>query len=155
MIMDKPLYYEAHVTIEPVFDDKLDKFIAICKTHKFYVATLLMQKRKEDTEERSKYDSFCTSHGQDHNELKQRMFSLLDDLKESFQVWRYKIEIISLDSRYNDGEYPLDKSKCPEKERNPRPLVEKPASVKACEHRWVMDGHNAGDPICSKCYARE
>lgn len=24
-----------------------------------------------------------------------------------------------------------------------------------CEHNWVMDGHNAGDPICSKCYARE
>lgn len=24
-----------------------------------------------------------------------------------------------------------------------------------CEHNWVMDGHNAGDPICSKCYARD
>jgi hypothetical protein len=24
-----------------------------------------------------------------------------------------------------------------------------------CQHNWVMDGHNAGDPICSKCYARE
>jgi hypothetical protein len=24
-----------------------------------------------------------------------------------------------------------------------------------CEHDWVMDGHNAGDPICSKCYKRE
>lgn len=23
-----------------------------------------------------------------------------------------------------------------------------------CEHNWVMDGHNAGDPICSKCGAR-
>jgi hypothetical protein len=114
-----------------------------------------MQKREEDTKERSKYDSFCTSHSQDQNELKKRMFSLLDDLKESFQVWRYKIEIISLDSRYNDKEYPLDKSKCPEKERNPRPLVAAASPKKACEHHWVMDGHNAGDPICSKCYARE
>lgn len=26
---------------------------------------------------------------------------------------------------------------------------------KDCKHNWVMDGHNAGDPICSKCYARE
>lgn len=26
---------------------------------------------------------------------------------------------------------------------------------KECEHNWVMDGHNAGDPICSKCYKRE
>lgn len=24
-----------------------------------------------------------------------------------------------------------------------------------CEHNWVMDGHNAGDPICSKCYKYE
>ena len=24
-----------------------------------------------------------------------------------------------------------------------------------CEHNWVMDGHNAGDPICSICYKRE
>lgn len=24
-----------------------------------------------------------------------------------------------------------------------------------CNHNWVMDGHNAGDPICSKCYSRE
>ena len=23
-----------------------------------------------------------------------------------------------------------------------------------CEHNWVMDGHNAGDPICSLCYKR-
>jgi hypothetical protein len=23
-----------------------------------------------------------------------------------------------------------------------------------CDHNWVMDGHNAGDPICSKCYSR-
>lgn len=23
-----------------------------------------------------------------------------------------------------------------------------------CQHNWVMDGHNAGNPICSKCYKR-
>lgn len=23
-----------------------------------------------------------------------------------------------------------------------------------CNHNWVMEGHNAGDPICSKCYSR-
>jgi hypothetical protein len=27
--------------------------------------------------------------------------------------------------------------------------------IKKCDHNWVMDGHNAGDPICSKCYSRE
>lgn len=24
-----------------------------------------------------------------------------------------------------------------------------------CQHNWVMDGHNAGEPICSKCLKRE
>lgn len=24
-----------------------------------------------------------------------------------------------------------------------------------CEHNWVLDGHNCGEGICSKCYARE
>jgi len=23
---------------------------------------------------------------------------------------------------------------------------------KNCQHNWVMDGHNAGEPICSKCF---
>jgi hypothetical protein len=37
---------------------------------------------------------------------------------------------------------------------------EKPGDVKivaeeSCDHTWVMDGHNAGDPICSKCFKRE
>ena len=26
---------------------------------------------------------------------------------------------------------------------------------KECEHNWVLDGHNCGEPICSKCYKRE
>lgn len=26
---------------------------------------------------------------------------------------------------------------------------------KKCDHNWVMEGHNAGDPICSKCFKRE
>jgi hypothetical protein len=24
-----------------------------------------------------------------------------------------------------------------------------------CKHHWVLDGHNAGEPICSKCFKRE
>ena len=120
----KPIYYEAHVTIEPVFDSDLDWLQELCKDHKFRVATLLMQKRKEDTEERSKYDSFCTSHGLDYDVLKSNMFFLIEALQKSdFKVWRYKIEIITLDSRYDDSEHPLDKANCPEKERNPRPLT--------------------------------
>lgn len=31
----------------------------------------------------------------------------------------------------------------------------KKSEPKKCNHNWVLDGHNAGDPICSECLARE
>ena len=121
---DSPLYFEAHVTIEPVYEERLAKFTELCKERKFHVATLVMQKRKEDTPERSKFDSFCTGHGKDGEELKSRMFALLDELKaEGYQIWRYKIEVVPLDSRYDDSPYRLDKTNASEKERNPRAIV--------------------------------
>lgn len=114
-------YYEAHVTVEPVFEERLEQFKATCRQHKFHVATLLMQKRKEDTEERSKNDSFCTGRGVSYSELQTRMFALMTALKaEGFKVWRYKIESTLLDSRYNDEKFPLDRESLPEKERQPR-----------------------------------
>lgn len=113
------IYLESHVTVEPVFDEDLESFKSVCNNHGYHVANLLMQKRKEDTEVRSKSDSFCTSHGQDMWELKDRMFSLLNDLKQTnIKVWRYKIEEVPMDSRYNDSEYPLDQTTLPEKEKN-------------------------------------
>ena len=115
-------YYEAHVTIEPVFETRLEEFKVICHDYKFRVANLLMQKRREDTEERSKNDSFCTGRGISFTDIKQRMLSLVERLeKEGFKVWRYKIESTLLDSRYDDAERPLDKEVLPEKERDPKP----------------------------------
>jgi len=75
--------------------------------------------------------------------------------KEGFKVWRYKIESTLLDSRYDDSKRPLNKAELPEKEANPKPPADGALSGRVCEHNWVMDGHNAGDPICSKCFARE
>jgi hypothetical protein len=34
-------------------------------------------------------------------------------------------------------------------------ITESRIAKKQCDHNWVMDGHNVGDPICSKCYQRE
>lgn len=114
-------YYEAHVTVEPVFEERLEQFKIICHDYKFHVANLLMQKRKGDTEERSKNDSFCTGRGISYTDIKKRMLALVDRLeKEGFKVWRYKIESTLLDSRYDDTERPLDKKELPEKETNPR-----------------------------------
>lgn len=115
-------YYEAHVTVEPCFDDELERFKVICRDYKFHVAHLLMQKRKSDSEERSKNDSFCTGRGISYTDIKTRMLALVERLdKEGFKVWRYKIESTLLDSRYDDSEHPLDKDSLPEKEKDPKP----------------------------------
>lgn len=114
-------YYEAHVTVEPCFDEGLARFKVICHDYKFHVASLIMQKRKEDTEERSKYDSFCTGRGISYTDIETRMLELVKRLqKEGFAVWRYKIESTLLDSRYDDSKLALDKTELPEKELDPK-----------------------------------
>jgi hypothetical protein len=149
-------YYEAHVTVEPVFEEQLEHFKIICHDYKFRVASLLMQKRKSDTEERSKNDSFCTGRGISYTDIRTRMLSLVERLeKEGFKVWRYKIESTLLDSRYDDADHPLDKKELPEKERDPKPPADGALAGRVCEHRRVLDGHNAGESICSKCHRPE
>lgn len=105
------MYYESHVTIEPIFDDRLEQAKQLALKHKFKVANLLMQKRNEDSPERSKYDTFMTGHYTtnpgDLNIFTQNMKSLIKDLQDhGFKVWRYKIEHVILDSRTKD-EYQL------------------------------------------------
>ncbi len=101
------MYYESHVTIEPVFDEKLEEATVIAIRHKFRIANLLMQKREADTPERSKHDTFMTGHSAATEEglveINTRTFRLIQDLKkEGFVVWRYKIEHAIVDSRTND-----------------------------------------------------
>ncbi len=95
-----PLYYECHVTVEPIFDERLQQFQDICAKYNFRVAKLLMHKRKEDTPERSSKDAFCTGHSKCSFDLEIRMLRLMMDLHAAgFQVWRNKIEAILLDSK--------------------------------------------------------
>lgn len=96
-------YYECHVTIEPVFDEKREQVKTIANNYNFKVAELLMKKRKNETETRSDKDTFTTGHSKDRDDLVIRMFDLVNDLKSNgFKVWRYKIEDVHLDSRYGD-----------------------------------------------------
>lgn len=114
-------YYEAHITIEPVFDDREGLLREVCQFYQFHVATLLLQKRKADTPERSATDSFATGRGTRYTDIEMRMLSLVKHLREEgFQVWRYKIESILLDSRFDDSKFPLDREQLPTKERDPR-----------------------------------
>lgn len=98
------LYYESHITIEPVFDERRDMAATICKKYKFRLADLLMKKRTCDTEYRSDKDTFMTGHSQFLDDIKERTISLVENLqKEGFKVWRYKIEDTILDSKFNDS----------------------------------------------------
>ena len=92
--------FEAHITIEPVFGERFDKFEHCCNPYKFKPAELLLQKSRQSTPQRSNKDSFCTGHGKDYAEILQRTTDLVDTLKAAgFEVWRYKIEGIVLDVR--------------------------------------------------------
>lgn len=97
------LYYECHVTIAPVFGDQLELVEGIAKQHGFKVAKLLMQKRKEDTPNRSKYDTFMTGHAKEYNDIFNRMSGIIHTLKDAgHEVYRYKIEDTLFDSKHGD-----------------------------------------------------
>ncbi len=113
-------YYESHVTIEPVFDDRLQILGTIAGEFGFHVAKLLMQNRPADTPQRSQNDAFCTARGISCSDLKDRTVEFVQRLQGAgFTVWRYKIESTLMDSRYDDSWVPLVRETLPEKERSP------------------------------------
>jgi len=97
------LYLEAHVTIEPVFDELRESAGLIAKSYNFKLAHLLMKKQRKETEQRSDKDTFMTGHDTNYRNLACRTIGLVRDLREAgFKVWRYKIENTICDSRNNN-----------------------------------------------------
>lgn len=98
-----PSYFECHVTIEPVFDLQLAMLKNVCEIWGFRVADLVKWNFRDVTPERSDRDSFCTTRGQDYDDVYRRMDELTKRLGVlNFDVWRRKIEFIVLDERYPD-----------------------------------------------------
>ena len=96
------IYYESHITIEPVFGKNLEQLKEIVEKHNFKVANLLIQKDREITPERSDKDTFCTAKSKNITELESNMNDLLLELTlNSFHVWRFKIEAIIVDEKLN------------------------------------------------------
>lgn len=88
------IYYECHVTVEPVFGDRLAVLEQLARAHGFKVAKLLMDKGP------STKDSFCTGHARDFGELQERMRLLSSSLlANGFSLWRRKIEAVVFDER--------------------------------------------------------
>lgn len=94
-------YFEAHVTVEPVFGERLGLMKEICRQHRFKVADLFMQRDREATPERSSRDTFCTGHGKFEEPLAARMELLVGHLRNAgFVVWREKLEHVRRDQRF-------------------------------------------------------
>jgi len=106
-----PLYLEAHITIEPVFDERREEASRLAKEFGFRLADLLMKKRSEETAQRSDKDTFMTGHSKSFDDIQQRLMKLVLGLKkQGFQVWRYKVENTLMDSRYQDVLSIIDKN---------------------------------------------
>ena len=101
--MNSDLYYEVHVTIEPVFGKDLDIVENIATCHGFKVADLLMLRNREATEERSNKDTFMTTRGKSFDDCVKRTCNLIGELQDNgVKVWRYKLEDTLFDSKIED-----------------------------------------------------
>ncbi len=92
--------HECHITIEPVFGQRLAQAKRIADAWGFKVASLLMVK-EDGTTEPSRNDTFMTSHSPFYETIETRMGCCVEDLQAlGLTVLRYKIELILLDSKY-------------------------------------------------------
>ena len=97
------LYYECHVTIDPVFGEAREHLEELVRPYKFKLAKLVMKKTEGATYEDSTLDTFFTAHGRYYSDLQQRMVDCIRVVQgEGFVVRRYKIEDTIIDSRHDD-----------------------------------------------------
>jgi len=97
------LYYEAHITIDPVFDERRAFAGDLAAQNNFRLAKLIMRKREADDEQPAQDDTFMTGHGTDLDDIRDRTRAVVKRLQVfGFKVRRYKIEDTILDSRSHD-----------------------------------------------------
>lgn len=97
------LYYEAHVTIDPIFDARRDVAAEIATKFGFRLAKLIMRKREADAELPAQDDTFMTANSTDVTSIQSMTRRCVRELQAAgFVVRRYKIEDTILDSRHND-----------------------------------------------------
>jgi hypothetical protein len=133
MQQPRVLYYESHITVEPVFDDGLRRLKAACTPFGFRISQFLLDKRPEDAAGR--YDAFCNGRSYSWTELERRMLACRTGLKQAgFAVRRHKIEATLVDSRYDGAVlFPLDRNQLPERELRPTPAVSLEEALTAAE----------------------
>lgn len=88
------LYFECHVTIEPVSGPRLAYLEEVSRTHGFQVATFLMLK------DGTTPSSFTSARDESFSKMLVRMVDFVRFLRTvGFRVKRYKIEDTLLDSK--------------------------------------------------------
>jgi hypothetical protein len=96
------LYYESHITIDPVYYEDLEEFKRLAAKYNFRVAELLMSKGGEKGVP-STQDSFCTSRSKDYTKITNDTIAMVAALQQvGFHVRRYKIEDTLVDSKIED-----------------------------------------------------
>lgn len=94
------LYYEAHVTIDPVFGVTRYQVECLARVHGFKLAKLVMMKDGSEHTE----DAFMTARSKQLDTIKFVTAGVIDDLKHAgFTVRRWKIEDTLYDSRSGDA----------------------------------------------------
>jgi hypothetical protein len=89
------LYFEAHITIEPVTPTQKITIGVIGQRHGFRMATFLLKKGSQAVP-----DDFFTGRSTDYDALHEKVLYLVDYLKQmGVTVKRYKIENTLLDVR--------------------------------------------------------
>jgi len=92
------LYFEAHVTIDPVPQEGRSELERLAKEYNFKLAKLLMDKNVP-----SQLDTFLTGHSKSFIQICSDMQNLIKRLTNlGYKIRRYKIEDIVLDSRIED-----------------------------------------------------
>lgn len=87
------MYYECHVTIDPVWGEDLRKVTEIANHSEFRVAKFIMQK------DQGIEDTFMTLHDARLEHVTEMLNKLLHELQDIVKVRRYKIEKIIFDSK--------------------------------------------------------
>lgn len=93
------IYYESHITIDPINDPQLlEKIIAEGKRHFFKIAKLYLKKKPDEQQEVSRYDDFFTTRGIYWGDIYHRTADFVLELQNmGVKVRRYKIEDTLLD----------------------------------------------------------
>ncbi len=100
------LYFEAHVTLDPVFGSTRERLAEVAKVYGFRVADLLMRKTAGGPAVPSAEDAFMTARSVRYDDIRERTVGVVQALQRAgFSVRRYKVENTLVDSKAKGGTY--------------------------------------------------